>query len=129
MAMKHETGRSVIMHRPTSSTVDIVEFSRAVSMQQMTGVQVEAWYKFVTPSTPSKNPTLTISLQGSNDLAQWTDVSLSAVLSFTGTTIDHKVTTASSTVPWQFVRLRYVLNNDTDVSVTFATTIKIFEEA
>lgn len=125
MATKHEVGRSVILHRP--STTDITEFSRAVSMQQMNGVQVEAWYKFV---TPAKNPTLNITLEGSNDLAQWTDVSLSSSVSFSGSTIDHQVTTASSTVPWQFVRLRYVLTGvSSDVSVTFATTIKIFEEA
>ena len=121
MAMKHEVGRSVIMTQ--SSTSNLTEFSRAVSMQQMNGVQFEAWFKYVKPSTI---PTLTISLEGSNDLAQWTDLSLSD--SFTGPTLGYKIVKSTSAVPWQFVRLRYVLTG-TPSSVAFATSIKIFEEA
>lgn len=120
--MKHEVGRSVIMNQSGSDAVN--EFSRAVSLQTMNGAQFEAWFKYATPFTA---PTLKISLEGSNDLAQWTDLGVSTT--FSGTALDYDAKQTSGTVPWQFVRLRYVLTGLGPFSVAFATSITTFEEA
>lgn len=119
--MKHEVGRSVNLETKSSTKL---EYSRAVAMGSDNSAMFEVWYRSRTPSTSA---TLTVSLQGSNDLAQWSALSPALSDSLTDAP-SYSSKTATGVIPWQFVRLKYALTSVSTSTVSFSTAITTFEE-
>jgi hypothetical protein len=119
--MKHEVGRSVNLEAPAAT---VTEYSRAVAMGSDNSAMFEVWYRSRTPTTAA---TLTVSLEGTNDLAQWSP--LSSMSESLTDEASYKSKTSASVIPWKFVRLKYSLSSLSTSTVSFSTAITTFEEA
>lgn len=83
----------------TSASVPLV--SQAVSMNGANAVQPN-----VVISNISGSITLTLGLQGSNDLENWTTIGSDQ----TGLGLGYPAVSASTSIAWQYVRLTYKLS-------------------
>jgi hypothetical protein len=77
----------------------LFEYSRAVELGSDNGAQFDVWVYSIAGAA-----SLTVYLEGSNDLTNWTNITNSASTSSAPALVH---TDASSVIPWAFVRLRY----------------------
>lgn len=88
-----------------------VEFSRASARGDFNAAMLEGWIR----SADGAFDDVTMFLEGSNDLCNWSDVSLSIVLTETP---DHQRSSGSEALPWQWLRIRFeAKGNGTRIAV------------
>ena len=90
-------------------------FSEAVSMEGANAIQVGVTV-FANETTTTANE-LTVSAEGSNDLQNWS--SLSGSISFNNGLIGYQ-TTAITSVAYQYVRLKYTVDESGKMAVMAA---------
>lgn len=100
--MYHEVTQKLAM---TSGNPAAVEYSRAVPMGGSNAVGYEFWVLSTTASVGNTIDNITVTLQGSNDLSNWTLIDSTSTSNVAGPT--HQRVADAGVVSWEYVRLHY----------------------
>lgn len=124
--MFNQVARRLVFQASVASST---EYSRAVEMNHDNSAMFEVWLK--SKSSSGTIGTVTVVLQGSNDLSNWRTAG-------SGTTTTLQVTTPTFpshhrrepdlTVEWRFLRLQYTVAKTTDAKMMIGAAITTYEK-